>query len=328
MLLAAAETVQPRRRHFRLARHPLALLTVASVAFIGAVIGVLAWADRTSALVGADRASQVLALAFERHIGRTLAELEGALVMIGDGLRIAPYALEPVDVRLRSIQARLLNDSELAIIDTSGRLVSGSTLPVRRGLELVERDLIREALTEPREGLFVGQGALLDRDASVGIARRITDDSGALIGVAYASLDAETLDRFATEAGLPQGASMMLLEEDGTVLLRQPGGPDWIGRSLATDPLFVQFTPRLRPGTYHEIAIDDRIERVTTYRTVQGYPMVIAVGLPAEAILAPWRQRSLKLLLVWALTGLALSLIAVAIAAQSRKAAERSRHRS
>ena len=34
-------------------------------------------------------------------------------------------------------------------------------------------------------------------------------------------------DRFASDAGLPPGTSMMLLEEDGTVLLRQPGGQDW-----------------------------------------------------------------------------------------------------
>ena len=119
----------------------------------------------------------------------------------------------------------------------------------------------------------------------------------------------------------------MLLEEDGTVLLRRPGGEGWIGRSLTTDPMFVQFSPRLRPGTYHEIAIDDRVERVTTYRTVQGYPMVIAIGLPAEAILVHWRDRSSKLLLVWGLTGVALSLIAAAVASHARRAAERGRHR-
>jgi hypothetical protein len=136
------------------------------------------------------------------------------------------------------------------------------------------------------------------------------------------------LDVFAKEATLPQGVSMMLLEEDGTVLMRRPGGEEWIGRSLASDPLFVQFSPRLRPGTYHEIAVDDRIERVATYRTVQGYPMVISIGLPADAILVPWRERSSKLLLVWALTGLALALIAALVASQARRAAERSRHRS
>ena len=86
MLLTASETVRPRRRRFRLARRPLGFLTLASVLFIGAVMGVLAWADRATALAGADRTSQVLALAFERHVGRTLAEIEGALVMIGDGL--------------------------------------------------------------------------------------------------------------------------------------------------------------------------------------------------------------------------------------------------
>jgi hypothetical protein len=328
LLTAGTDTVRPRRRRFRLARRPLGLLTFASVLFVGVVMGVLAWADRATALAGADRTSQVLALAFERHVGRTLAELEGALVMIGDGLTLAQDAPEPVDIRLRSIQARLLHDSELALIDTSGHLVSSSKVPVRRGLDLSSRELIREALSEPREGLFVGQGALLERDVSVGIARRVSDSAGTLIGVAYGSLDIETLDRFAEEAALPKGASMMLLEEDGTVLLRRPGGEGWIGRSLATDPMFVQFSPRLRPGTYHEIAIDDRVERVTTYRTVQGYPMVIAIGLPADAILVPWRERSTKLVLVWALTALALSLIAAAVASQARKAAERSRHRS
>ena len=139
----------------------------------------------------------MLALAFERHVGRTLAEIEGALVMIGDGLPLAQDAPEPVDMRLRSIQARLLHDSELALVDVSGHLVSSSNVPVRRGLDLSSRELIREALSEPREGLFVGPGALLDRDVSVGIARRVADTSGALIGVAYGSLDIETLDRFA-----------------------------------------------------------------------------------------------------------------------------------
>lgn len=326
MLLAATDTIRPRRRRFRLARRPLGFLTIASILFIGAVMAVLAWADRAAVLAGADRTSQVLALAFERHVGRTLAELEGALVMIGDGLQ-AEVGPEPVDIRLRSIQARLLHDSELALIDTSGRLVSSSRVPVRRGLDLSSRELIRNALSESHEGLFVGQGALLERDSSVGLARRVADTSGALLGVAYGSLDIETLDRFAAEAGLPAGASMMLLEEDGTILLRRPGGEGWVGRSLATDPMFVQFSPRLRPGTYHEIAIDDRVERVTTYRTVQGYPMVIAIGLPADAILSGWRERTWRLLLVWGLTGVALSLIAAAVASQARKAAERTRHR-
>ncbi len=328
MLLAASEAVRPRRRRLRLARRPLGFLTLAAVLFIGGVMGVLAWADRSNALISADRSSQVLALAFERHIGRILAELEGALVMIGDGLRTASYAPEVVDIRLRSIQARLLHDGELALIDTSGRLVSSSSIPVQRGLDLADRKLIRDALTEPRDGLFVGQGALLQRSDKIGIARRITDDSGALIGVAYASLDDKTLDRFTEEAVLPQGASMMLLEEDGTVLLRRPDGRAWIGRSLATDPMFLQFSPRLRPGTYHEIALDDRIKRVTTYRTVHGYPMVVSIGLPAHAILTPWRERSSRLLLTWVLSGLALSLIAAAVAAQARKLTERGHHRS
>lgn len=327
MLLAATDTVRPRRRRFRLARRPLGFLTLASVLFIGAVLVVLAWADRISALAGADRTSQVLALAFERHVGRTLAELEGTLVMIGDGLGLAQASPESVDIRLRTVQARLLHDSELALIDATGNLVSSTEVPVRRGLDLSDRKLVRETLTERRDGLFVGQGALLDGDSSVGLARRISDDSGTLIGIAYASLDIETLNRFAAEAGLPKGTSMMLLEEDGTVLLRRPGGEAWIGRSLRTEPMFVQFSPRLRPGTYHEVALDDRVERVTTYRTVQGYPMVIAIGLPADAILVPWRERSAKLLLVWALTGLALSVIAAAVASQARKAAERGRHR-
>ena len=83
MLLAATDVVQPRRRRIRLVWRPLVLITVASLLFITAVMIVFAWADRAGSLARADRTSQVLALAFERHIGRTLAELEGSLVMIG-----------------------------------------------------------------------------------------------------------------------------------------------------------------------------------------------------------------------------------------------------
>lgn len=103
MLLTATDVVQPRRRRIRLVWRPLVLITVASLLFITAVMIVFAWADRAGSLARADRTSQVLALAFERHIGRTLAELEGSLVMIGEGLRTASYAPEPVDIRLRSV---------------------------------------------------------------------------------------------------------------------------------------------------------------------------------------------------------------------------------
>ena len=81
LLLTATDVVQPRRRRIRLVWRPLVLITVASLLFITAVMIVFAWADRAGSLARADRTSQVLALAFERHIGRTLAELEGSLVM-------------------------------------------------------------------------------------------------------------------------------------------------------------------------------------------------------------------------------------------------------
>ena len=328
MLLVASDTVRTRRgRRFRLARRPLHLFTLMTILFLGLVMAVLAWLDRSSALATADRTSQTLALALERHVGRTMAELDGALLVMGEMLKHTYGAPETLDVRLRGMQARIATDGALALVDTSGRIVSASTQPVRRGLDLVGRQLFREALTEPSDGLFIGQGALIDREVSVGVARRVLDDSGALIGLAYGAISAQALDRFASEAGLPEEATMMLLEEDGTVLLRRPTGEDWIGRSLANDPLFIQFAPRLRPGTYHEIAIDDRVERITTYKTVQGFPIVISIGLPADAILVPWRERSSKLLLVWVLTALSLTLIAGLVAAQARKAAERSRER-
>jgi hypothetical protein len=53
---------------------------------------------------------------------------------------------------------------------------------------------------------------------------------------------------------------------------------------------------------------------------------VISIGLPAETILRPWRERSLRLLLAWALTAAALSLIALAVAAQTRRSAGRYRN--
>src|SRR5262249_1491616 len=210
----AASRTRKWRFRLKLHRRPLLVLTLAAVLFLGCVVGALSWADRNASLARADATSQVLSLALERHVGRALAELDGTLLVMCEQVRAATGTAEAFDARLRILQARLSHNGTLAVIDAAGRLVSASTPLVRRGLELAGRDLFRDALTEPRDGLFIGQSALIDRQSAVGIARRITNESGALLGVAYASLDSQSFDGFAREADLPAGATMTLMQED------------------------------------------------------------------------------------------------------------------
>jgi hypothetical protein len=324
MLQSVRERLWSRESVGRLPSAPeLWALAAIAIGAIAVVLGLIAFVDHRMVLRSADRSSQLLALAFEYQTGRTVSELDRELVAVADLVRDGAPTSEVLDLRLKADQADMLQDHLLAVLNAGGLLVSASSTPVHRGLDLSDRDLVRSAIKEPEQGLMVGQspGPMVDQRSYIGLARRIVDGGGALIGVVYAGLDPTYVDHFTVQAGLPAGSVVMVLRDDGSVLARRPQGDGWIGQSLAADALFLQFDSRRGAGTYHEIAADDRIERVTTYRSVDGYPLVVALGVPVDAALADWRGRAFDLLLVWAVVsaGIALAAAACANRAQRRR---------
>ena len=69
-------------------------------------------------------------------------------------------------------------------------------------------------------------------------AHPVLDNTRQLQSVVFAALDLQWLNQLATAVQIPAGASLTILDRNGTVLARHPDLENWIGRSVAQLPLF------------------------------------------------------------------------------------------
>jgi two-component system NtrC family sensor kinase len=99
---------------------------------------------------------------------------------------------------------------------------------------------------------------------------------------------------------------MVLYHRDGTLIARHPHREDDIGRSFADSFLFSQRLPSAPAGTYVTSSGLFSFERVVSYRSMEGLPLVIAMNQSTRTILEPWSQAAFAASA--ALAGLALLL--------------------
>jgi signal transduction histidine kinase len=90
-----------------------------------------------------------------------------------------------------------------------------------------------------------------------------------------------------------------------------------VGQKFASLTLFSEHLPRSPSGTYTSISQVDGKQRVVSYRTVGGLPLVITVALSQEAILASWKSSAYASIVGCAL--LAILSLAIAFTAVQRR---------
>ena len=143
------------------------------------------------------------------------------------------------------------------------------------------------------------------------ISRRIDHPDGSFAGVALVTLKVNFFERIYDEIDVGETGTVLLALEDGTVVYRRPFDDKLIGTNLAHGAVF-QAIRKHAAGSDFMVARIDNIERLYSYRRVDNFAFVIAVGQTKEELLAPWRRFSI-------LMGTAVLLIAAMFALFARK---------
>jgi len=143
------------------------------------------------------------------------------------------------------------------------------------------------------------------------VSRRIDHADGSFAGVVLVTLKVNFFEKIYDELDVGRTGTVLLALEDGTVVYRRPFDEKLIGTNLSRGVVFQAI--RKKPvGADFLVATVDRIERLYSYRRVDQFAFVIAVGQTKEELLANWRRSSL-------LIGSASLLIAALFALFARK---------
>ncbi len=158
-----------------------------------------------------------------------------------------------------------------------------------RHMDRVATDMFVSAPFLPRANEFQGVGS--DGGWIATISRRIETPNdefrGVVLGAVSPSYLSRTLERHFTASKV----SVSVYLSDGRYFARHPDFEKHAGQDRSKSALFREHLPNAPQGTLHDRSRSTGQERIRSYQTVDGYPLVVSIGMPRSAALAPWFNR-------------------------------------
>ncbi|MFO1148919.1 MAG: ATP-binding protein [Alsobacter sp.] len=286
------------------------------VAVIWGTIASSLVADREQSIAGAASTTTTLARAFEEYTQRTIKEVDKTLLILRQA-----HDVNPAGFDLPSFTANdyFVNDVtlQIALIGRDGYLRSTNLGPQSAPTDLSDREHFRVQRDGDTDELFISKPVLGRTSGkwSIQLTRRLSGPDGAFNGVLVASVDPAYFGRFfssmAEQLG-PQGA-VTLIGRDGIVRARGSNSTALaVGQSLHAAIL----APMLdrRSGVFTARSPIDGVQRITGFRAIPDFPLIVAVSQGLDDVLAGQAEHRRSQLVIGAgLTLVVLIAIAVSI---------------
>nr|WP_294516078.1 ATP-binding protein [uncultured Rhodopila sp.] len=267
----------------------LAFATTPVIALIWLGLGGFLAQTHHADLEEAGQASRNLTHAFEENIRRSVEAIDTTI----RALRVA-RAHDPAHFDLAAWE----HDSgltreltlQLSIADRTGLIVSTNLSPATAPVSIADRPHFRTPRDRPDDTLFISRPVIgrVSGRWSVQFVRKLFTDGGAFDGVIVASLDPAFLSRFYRSLDIGRGA-LLLLGQDGIVRAAAPDGAAELASDLSPTPLMADATAAPQ-GSVRMTATPDRVDRIYSWRRVDPYGLVVAVGLSTADALAEYRR--------------------------------------
>jgi diguanylate cyclase (GGDEF)-like protein len=261
------------------------LMGLLSVGTIGVGTWYLTTLDAKRSEDGAFRDTANLARAFEEQIIRLIQACDQILLSArasfardGDRFDLSQWARDQKFVTDVTMQ--------IAISDKAG-ILTASNLPLSSTpTSIRDREHFRTHIDSDRDELFISPPVMgrVSGKWSIHLSRRISDADGAFAGIITIAIDPSYLASFYESVDLKSNGMVLLAGLDGIVRARVSRGPQVVGQSIKAGMLF----KRLAEAETGSFITDGRMDghvRLTSYRLVRGYPLVVAVGLARSDVL-------------------------------------------
>ncbi len=288
-----------------------------------AVIGLL-WAGIAANLADSYRQAEHqaqqdtsnLARSFEQNIVRTIGAIDQAILFIR-----AAYRHDPANFDLHEwARAATPPDGitfQVAMTDVRGIMTASSLERNPRPVDLSDREHIRVHFGATDDQLFISKPVMgrVSQRWSLNITRMLLAPDGSFAGVIVVSLDPVYLSRFYESFSIGNGA-VLLAGLDGVVRARAPAQDSAVGSRLSDAAM-----QRLlqQQGTYRSNSRVDGTERITSFRRVQGYPLVVFVGTSVADAFAAHNVQVQRYLVVGAALSAVVLLIGMVLQRQSAR---------
>jgi PAS domain-containing protein len=191
--------------------------------------------------------------------------------------------------------------------------------PVTGRVDLSDRPHFRVHLNTTADRLYISVPVLgpVLHQWSIQFTRKIVMPDGSFGGVLVVALDQYYLSRFYQSLHLGNGA-VVLANGDGIILARAPDPEAAIGETLSTATFGLMLSSQ-SSGSYHAVSQIDAIARTYSFRQVDRYPLVVAVGFADCDIFVQYHRNLIIYLTVGVVLTGGILAVGVALTRQRRR---------
>ncbi len=280
------------------ARRPRFSIALTIIAFSIFLLGLL-WgtvivklhAEHEAEIRDVKKGTANLARLFEEHTVRTIREADQTLLFIIDQYREHG---KKIDLRRLAEDGPIINRiySYFSIIDEHGNLAAGSQ-PFKP-TNLADREHFQAHVAQDTGRLFISKPVIARASGiqSIQLSRRINKPDLSFGGVAVVSVDPAYFSRFYSALDLgSRGLVNVTGREDKIIRARRVGNDTTVGQDASKGELFKQL-PNSDRGSYVSAGALTGVSRILSYRALEGYPLVVLVGVASDEALAAFNQRA------------------------------------
>ena len=190
--------------------------------------------------------------------------------------------------------------ANIAVTDRKG-MVFASAIPISQPVFSGDRAWFRRVMETKDFSVGDFQIGRITKVATLNFAYPILDSEGQVDRVVFAALDLAWMNQLATEANLPAGAVIALIDPKGVVLARYPDKENLMGRVFSDTPLLRKIMERGAEGTAKLPGLDG-VLRLNAFIPLRGGSKqggsYVNVGIPESIAFASAHRMLVRNLVV------------------------------
>ncbi len=161
----------------------------------------------------------------------------------------------------------------------------------------VQRDAVHDI------GLYVSKpfrARLQDDIWTISVSRRISKPDGSFGGIVSGTIRISYFERLFNKVAIGASDRIILLRDDGTLVAHTAGMKSEIGANWQSKPIFAHMMSRTH-GSFTGDQSLNGASRLYAFHRVGNLPLVVAVGISTDQILAPWWSKMSVLAAIFAI---------------------------
>jgi diguanylate cyclase (GGDEF)-like protein/PAS domain S-box-containing protein len=303
-----------------------ALLLCAMLASLWGVVGWKSWEGRQDTLRQNSIDIRNLAHSLSQHAARTFESAAIVLTTVADRFAdAAPPDVDRFNHMLAAYTRELPQLRELVVLDENGRWKFSST-GTFQNYDNSDRDYFQFHKTHIEQTLRINS-PIMSRSTgrwSILLTRRISRPDGSFAGVAVAAIDLGFFQAFYDTFSIGNKGGIGLFRTDGILLVHRPFNAADIGRDYSGSSLFNRL--RTSPDGYYRVSSQfDGFIKWNAYEKIPDFPLVVAVALDEDEMLAGWYAELKTDMLVTGIVSALLTVMGILIVVQFRLRAQAER---